>query len=97
MLYLVVYILNLCDFAITHLAVNVWQVSGEANLLMVPAVDNLWLFALIKVGLMGFVMWQLWYLWHRRRVKVARIGGIVLLLLYSFVVAGNCWAVSTII
>lgn len=85
MLYLAVYILNLLDLLTTHLAVNVWQVATEGNLLMAPIVGH-WAIVPIKVAGIGIV---LWILWRKRRYRVARGGGIFLLILYMFIVASN--------
>lgn len=85
MLYLIVYILNLYDLLITHIGVNIMQVATEDNLLMAPILDT-WLIVLIKVGIIGLVLWQLW---QRRKYKIVRAGAICLLIFYSLIAIGN--------
>lgn len=60
MKYIVIYLLNLADYAMTAYWTNLHGIQMEINPLMRHALSTPWVFAIIKLLLFPAVLWWMW-------------------------------------
>lgn len=82
MKYIIIYLLNLADYALTVYWTGLYGIECEINPLMRSALSVPWIFAVVKL-----VLFPLLLLWMRRRKKDD--GALVVLGMYLVVVLVN--------
>ncbi len=85
MIYVAIFLLNVMDLILTHLAVNVLQVATEANPIMAPIIDK-WIIVPIKLGAALAVVFGLRYC---RKMKLGRAVTWFVLVFYILIVLSN--------
>ena len=83
-MYLIIFLLNVFDLALTHVAVNILGYV-ELNPLMAPIVSSWWI---VPVKLIGAFL-VAYGLWRCRKIKAGRVVAWGVLLMYLLVVLDN--------
>ena len=85
MIYAAIFLLNVLDLALSHVAVNVLQVATELNPLMRPILGS-WVIVPVKLGAALFVVVVLY---RCREMKLGRAATWFILVVYVLVVLNN--------